>query len=108
MRRDFRILKNKEFERLFQIGKKKESDQFSVYYLKNNTKTRIGICLGKKFGNSVKRNLAKRQVRSMLDQLDYQIPIDMIILLKLHYTSYSYQDNKTKLLLEINKCQEAL
>jgi ribonuclease P protein component len=104
MKKDFRILKNKDFERMFLLGRQIENKCFKLYYLKNDCHTRVGIATAKKIGGSVTRNLIKRQVRSILLHLDLEKNIDIIVYVKHHYLNLSYQQNREKLLQTIEEC----
>ena len=54
---------NKEFRRLYGRGKSAASPVLVVYALRNRSgRCRIGITTGKKIGNAVKRNRARRVI----------------------------------------------
>ncbi len=54
---------NKEFRRLYGRGKSAVSPVLVVYALRNRSgRCRIGITTGKKIGNAVKRNRARRVI----------------------------------------------
>lgn len=56
---------NKDFRRVYYRGKKDAGSCLVTYILRNNTGgTRIGITSGKKIGNAVKRNRARRLIRA--------------------------------------------
>ncbi len=61
-----KILKeNRDFHRLYRKGKSLVNPLVVIYYSKNNNKeTRFGITTGKKIGNAVKRNRARRIIRA--------------------------------------------
>ncbi|MCP5005170.1 MAG: ribonuclease P protein component [Planctomycetes bacterium] len=62
--RNERLRKRKEFQTVFQKGKVFGNDQITVYALLNKTEiSRLGITVGRKFGNAVKRNRLKRIFR---------------------------------------------
>ncbi len=59
-----RLLKRKEFQLVFDKGEKFRNNQLKVYALSNgNSVSRIGLVVGRKFGNSPKRNRFKRILR---------------------------------------------
>ena len=66
----FETLKlNKEFRRLYGIGKCQVSPFVVTYSARNKSgKTRIGITTGKKIGNAVCRNRAKRLIVAALHE----------------------------------------
>ncbi|WLR50863.1 ribonuclease P protein component [Bacillus tianshenii] len=83
MKKDYRIKKNKEFQKVFKKGKSTANRQFVIYVLKRGDLEhfRIGLSVSKKVGNAVVRNRIKRYVRQAFlelkedvhDQNDYVI-----------------------------------
>ncbi len=78
-----RLLKKKEFDEVFSI-KNSASDQNVIIYIKFNTLqyNRLGIVIGKKVGNAVKRNRFKRIVREGFRIIDFMLDctFDMVVL----------------------------
>lgn len=59
------LKENKDFRRLYYRGKCETSPLLVTYVMKNRLgKTRVGITSGKKIGNAVKRNRARRVIRT--------------------------------------------
>ena len=59
------LKENKDFRRLYYRGKSEASSCIVTYVMKNNFgETRVGITSGKKIGNAVKRNRARRIIRA--------------------------------------------
>ena len=59
----FKIKENRDFRRAYKKGKSFVSPYVAVYVNKNRTKNiRLGITAGKKIGNAVCRNRAKRVI----------------------------------------------
>ncbi len=59
-----RLLKRKEFQLVFEKGEKFENNQLKIYALSNgNSVSRLGLVVGRKFGNSPRRNRFKRILR---------------------------------------------
>lgn len=59
------LKENKDFRRLYYRGKSEASSCIVTYVMKNNfCETRVGITSGKKIGNAVKRNRARRIIRA--------------------------------------------
>lgn len=57
--------RNKDFRRAYTIGKYAVSKYLVTYILKNRYKCiRVGMATGKKIGNAVKRNRARRVLRA--------------------------------------------
>lgn len=61
-----KILKeNRDFHRLYRRGKSLVTPELVIYFSKNRkSETRFGITTGKKIGNAVKRNRARRIIRA--------------------------------------------
>mgnify|MGYP000129656742 FL=1 len=59
-----RLRKRKEFQHVFETGKRYGNDQLKIYAVSNaDSVSRLGLVVGKKFGNSPKRNRFKRILR---------------------------------------------
>jgi ribonuclease P protein component len=69
--RDKRLIKNRDFDRAYQKGKRCFSESFNLIFLPNRSSvTRIGIVVGKKFSKkAVERNRAKRVFREAIRPL---------------------------------------
>ena len=64
MKATFSVKSNSEFQRAYKKGVRKSGRYIAVSALKNSRgRSRLGITVGKKFGNSVQRNRFKRLVR---------------------------------------------
>lgn len=59
-----RIKKNKEFQRIFEKGKRGFSAHLTILYLPSE-QMKMGICVSKKHGKSVQRNRVKRLIREI-------------------------------------------
>jgi len=72
MKKELRIKKSDEIERVMKKGFSKANRTFIVYKYQNgnNNNYRIAISASKKLGNAVTRNLIKRQMRAALKQND--------------------------------------
>ena len=66
---------------------------------KKEEEARIGITLSKKIGHAVDRNLYKRQIRMMCQELvDFKkYPYDIILIVRFGYRDKDYQTNKNNL-----------
>lgn len=59
-----RLLKRKEFQLVFDKGERYGNDQLKIYALSNGSSvSRLGLVVGRKFGNSPRRNRFKRILR---------------------------------------------
>lgn len=57
-----RLKKNNDFKKLFTRGKKCFSPALIILYMPSDS-TKLGVCVSKKHGKSVKRNRIKRLLR---------------------------------------------
>lgn len=71
MRKEYRIKKNKDFQKVFKHGRSFANRQFVVYVLEKEAQNnfRIGLSVSKKLGNAVKRNEIKRYMRRSIHEL---------------------------------------
>ncbi len=105
MKKEYRVCKNQEFSSIIQHHSFVKSSSFVCYYIKRKEDhARVGISVGKKLGNAVKRNKIKRQVRSMVDSLfRFDEEFDCIFIVRPRYTKLSYQENYDQLKQMIQK-----
>ncbi len=76
-----KINKNAAFLHLYRKGKKIFSENAVIYYKKNNLPyNRLGITAGKKIGNAVCRNRAKRVIRQAYRENEIFMPIGFDII----------------------------
>ncbi len=73
---------NKDFLNLYKKGKF-ISGRYSVIYIRPNGRSynRLGITAGKKTGNAVKRNRAKRVIRQVYCETEILMPIGIDIVI---------------------------
>lgn len=65
-----KIKENRQFLRLYSRGKKRVNPVIVIYYLKNkNQVCMLGITTGKKIGNAVKRNRARRKIKEAFSSI---------------------------------------
>lgn len=83
MRKAYRIKKEKEFQYVFHHGKSVANRQLVLYVYPKPEQVhfRVGLSVGKKIGNAVKRNQVKRYLRQALLELEPAIRPDLDFLL---------------------------
>ena len=82
--RKHRLTDRNAFKNLFDTGKKTYTKYYTIYSLKNNLNHwRLGLVIGRKFGNAFERNHAKRIVREFFRNcVNKTKPMDYLILPK--------------------------
>ncbi|WP_124057761.1 ribonuclease P protein component [Vaginisenegalia massiliensis] len=75
MKKIYRVKKEKEFQKVFSEGTSVANRQLVLYTFpkENQEHFRVGISVGKRIGNAVKRNQVKRYIRQALHELEDQI-----------------------------------
>lgn len=75
------LKKSTEFERIIKNNKAYKYKDYIIYLEKNtNDIFHFGFSVGKKIGNAVTRNKIKRQLKSIIDEKDYQNGFNCIII----------------------------
>ena len=89
------LKENKDFRRLYYRGKSQASPCLVTYVAKSKgDTTRIGITSGKKIGNAVKRNRARRVIRAAYSSLEPRIngTWDIVFVARTRTTSVKMQE----------------
>lgn len=83
IKKTYRVKSEHDFQKVFHQGKSVANKQIVLYsfYKDQQTHFRVGLSVGKKIGNAVKRNQVKRYFRQALLELKSQIRNDVDILL---------------------------
>lgn len=100
MKKKYVVKHQYDFDKIIKQGTKRKNDIFILYIENNNLSyARYGISVGKKLGNAVYRNRKKRQIRSIIDNLekDYIKNKDYIIILREKGKNLDYQNLNKKL-----------
>lgn len=61
-----RLKQSREFQRVYNRGRSGHSPLLVLFYLPLPEQLRVGFTAGKKVGNAVKRNRAKRRMRALM------------------------------------------
>jgi ribonuclease P protein component len=101
MKKEYRVKKGSDIEMIMK-NKQSTGNRFFVVYKKQNHENvhfRAAISVSKKFGNAVKRNKIKRQVRAIVSNLDILPKNDLFIVIKnnantLHFDEIEKQITK--------------
>lgn len=98
-----RVRKHKDYSRIYKNGARLYSESFLVLVLPNDKGTRrIGITVGKRIGNSVKRNRIKRLLREYFRLHKDSLPADRDIVITVR------KDVSARSLQEISRELEGL
>lgn len=83
MKKEQRLSKTNDFQRLYRRGSRVRLSYFVLHGLATaNTIHRLGIVVSRKIGNAVQRNRLKRRLRNFYERLTALLPIpsDVIII----------------------------
>ncbi|MDO5330001.1 MAG: ribonuclease P protein component [Bacillota bacterium] len=100
MKRENRVRKHSDFDRIIRAGAAIKGRCFSIFYEGSDVmQTHIGIAVGKKNGGAVTRVRLKRQVRAMVASLwkDWTIPSNLIIVIRTSYNETMFDDGMKEL-----------
>ncbi|MFA5421370.1 MAG: ribonuclease P protein component [Bacilli bacterium] len=99
MKRQFRIRKAEDFQRIIHSSCFVKNQLFVVYYQKNELEySRIGISIPKRIGIAVIRNRIKRQIKAILHEtLDADKPIDYVIVPRHNYQVDQFKKSRDAL-----------
>ena len=84
MKKEYRIKKSKEIEDVLKNKRYAANPYFTIYIKENNENHhfRYAISVNKKIGKAVVRNRLKRQVRSIISQINIKDNIDVFIIVR--------------------------
>ena len=96
MKKQYRIKKSQEFEKIMKNRKFFASAGIVLYIKKKEEENaRVGITVKRKIGNAVIRNKVKRQIRMMVQEIyEFDEKFDSILLIKEKYLENDYETNK--------------
>ena len=107
MKKRYRIKKSSEIDAVFKVRKFKGDSYFAIYQSDDLDADhfRFALSIGKKYGNAVSRNLAKRRIRMIVSEhsgLFIKSKL-FVIVVKPLAQSLSYQEIKDKLIVLFKK-----
>ncbi len=101
MKKEKRVKTKQDFQKVIAAKKKISSNIFVIYYLSNDKQeSRYGISASKKLGNAVMRVKIRRQVRSMIveiERFENIIHLDFVIIVRRKFLNNNYHDNLEEL-----------
>ena len=99
MKKEFRIKKSSEIERVLDKRTSVGNSHFSLYKRENHELShfRFAISVSKKFGGSVERNQLKRRVRDIVKEHQFLKQIEFFIIAKPAASKLTYQEIKADL-----------
>lgn len=102
MKKEYRIKKNQDFQKIYKNGESFANRQFIVYKYPNETipHFRLGLSVSKKIGNAVTRNQVKRYIRQVFTELkaDLDPLYDYIIIARKPASEMNYFEVKKSLI----------
>ena len=107
MNKRYRIKKNSEIDAIFKQKVVKGDSYFAIYQSDDKTSEhfRFALSIGRRYGNAVARNLAKRRIRMIISEFkDVMLKTKLfVIVIKPSAAELSYQDIKSKLTVLLKK-----
>ena len=107
-RRHERLRRRKDYELAFRHGSRRHTQNFTIILRPNGLEfSRLGVTVGKKVGNAVKRNRVKRYLREFFRLHKHKLPSshDLVIIAKKEAATLAYHDVREEiaaLLIEQN------
>lgn len=107
MKKRYRIKKSSEIDAVFKVKKFKGDGYFTVYQSEDSQGEhfRFALSIGKKYGNAVERNLAKRRIRVIVSEFKDQFIKNklFVVVIKPQACDLSYQEMRDKLIVLFKK-----
>ena len=95
-----RLRHRKDFDLAFRNGSRRQTKNFTIILRANGLEfSRLGVTVGKKVGNAVKRNRVKRYLREFFRLHKHKLPPshDVVIIAKRDAATLAYQDVREEL-----------
>lgn len=100
MEKTYRIKKNTEIEEIVRLKNNVANNHFVVYYRINNANKhfRFAVSVPKKYGNAVRRNKIKRQIREIVRKARFHDKSDFFVIVRIDVRELDYSTIKENLL----------
>ena len=108
LRSSERLRQRREFQRVFQHGKKFVSPLFVLYICPSSEPfSRLGMAVSKRVGKAVVRNRIKRRIRELFrhHKMCFKSPCDVIIVARQRAANASFVDFTRQFLTLLNRYQ---
>ncbi|MBU1092872.1 MAG: ribonuclease P protein component [Firmicutes bacterium] len=107
MNKRYRIKKSSEIDAIFKVKRVKSDSYFAIYQSEDSSGDhfRFALSIGKKYGNAVARNLAKRRIRMIVSEMSTQFIKNklFVVVVKPLVHDLSYQEMMDKLIILFKK-----
>ncbi len=101
MKKEYRIKKNSEIDAIFKKKISKSNSYYAIYQSSDPQAShfRYALSIGKKYGNAVKRNFAKRRIRMIVTEQSNNIKSDVcfVMVIKPKSKDLSYNEMRQHL-----------
>lgn len=105
MKKEYRVKKSSEIEKIMRKKQSKANGHFVIYKNTNheNTHFRFAVSVSKKYGNAVKRNKIKRQIREIISKIDIMDNYDLFIVVRNKANILSFNESKDLIISLVKK-----
>lgn len=98
------IRKNLDFDKIIKNNRSYKYKDYIIYVEKtDNEDYHFGLSVGKKIGNAVTRNKIKRQLKSIIDEKNYEKGINCIIIVRKGVLEKSFSEKREDLICAFKK-----
>ncbi len=105
MKKEYRVKKSSEIEKIVKDKQSKANKNFVIYKRENhdNSHFRFAVSVSKKYGNAVERNKIKRQVREIISKFDIIDIFDVFVVVKVSSKGITFKEIKDSITSLIKK-----